>query len=226
MSEMATNPQDENVERIAKLDTATLSDALDRHGIPGQCLGIKPVDPKFRLAGRAVTLRYGPVDPAKPGNVGDYIDDIEPGSVLVLDNAGRFDMTVWGDILTLVAHRTGVAGTVIDGPCRDTALAMEIGYPLYSRSVSMRTGKDRVQLDEMNVRVSIGGAHVSPGDLMRGDADGVVVVPKAFEEAVLKTAEEIEVAENRIREAVQSGMRLDEARTANRYHALQTREKA
>mgnify|MGYP002173307899 FL=1 len=90
----------------------------------------------------------------------------------------------------------------------------------------MRTGKDRVQLDEMNVRVSIGEAHVSPGDLMRGDADGVVVVPKAFEEVVLKTAEEIEVAENRIREAVLSGMRLDEARTANRYHALQTREKA
>lgn len=223
---MTSETEDKNVARIAKLDTATISDALDRHGVPGQCLGIKPVDPKFRLAGRAITLKYGPIDPAKPGNVGDYIDDIPAGSVLVLDNASRFDQTVWGDILTLVAHRTGVAGTVIDGPCRDVALAMEIGYPLFSRSVSMRTGKDRVQLDEMNVRVAIGGAHVAPGDLMRGDADGVVVIPQVVEEAVLATAEEIATAEDRIREAILSGMRLDEAREVNRYHALQTREKS
>jgi regulator of RNase E activity RraA len=215
---------DTNVSRAAALDTATISDALDRLGIPGQCLGIKPLDPKFRLAGRAYTLRYGPFDPLKPGTVGDYIDDVPAGGVVVLDNAGRTDMTVWGDILTLVASRRGIAGTVIDGPCRDVALALELGYPLYSRSVSMRTGKDRVQVEATGETVTIGGARVAAGDLLRGDADGVLVIPRAVEDTVLDTAEEIARAEDRIRDSVLSGLRLDEARKINRYHALQTRE--
>jgi len=218
--------EDANVKRISALDTATLSDALDRLGIPSQCLGIKPLNPSFRLAGRAYTLRYVPFDPLNPGTVGDYIDDVPVGGIVVLDNAGRNDMTVWGDILTLVANRRGVGGTVIDGPCRDSALALELGYPLFSRTVSMRTGKDRVQVEATNEPVVIGGTNVAPGDLLRGDADGVICIPRSAEEKVLAVAEEIEQAENRIRQSVLSGMRLDEARKVNRYHALQTREKA
>ena len=218
--------EDNNVKRVSALDTATLSDAMDRLGIPGQCLGIKPLSPNFRLAGRAYTLRYVPFNPLAPGNVGDYIDDVPAGGVVVLDNAGREDMTVWGDILTLVANRRGLGGTVIDGPCRDTALALELNYPLFSRTHSMRTGKDRVQVEATNEPVTIGGARVAAGDLLRGDADGVVCLPREAEDRILDAAEEIERAENKIREAVLSGMRLDEARKVNRYHALQTREKS
>jgi regulator of RNase E activity RraA len=218
--------EDRNLTRIQALDTATLSDALDRHGIAGQCLGIHPVDPRFRLAGRAYTLRYGPFDPLHPGTVGDYIDDVPVGGVVVLDNGGRYDATVWGDILTLVANRRGVAGTVIDGPCRDTDLAREIGYPLFSRSVSMRTGKDRVQVEATGEPVSIGNVRVAPGDLLRGDADGVIALPREIEDKILDTAEEIAKAEARIRDAVLGGMRLDDARNVNRYHQLQTRDKS
>jgi 4-hydroxy-4-methyl-2-oxoglutarate aldolase len=213
---------DEQVQRVSTLDTATLSDALDRLGIAGQCLGIKPRDPSFRLAGRAHTLLYRPAD-IKPGTVGDYIDDIPPGMVLVLDNGGREDATVWGDILTLVAHRKGIAGTVIDGACRDIDVSLKLGYPLFSRSHSMRTGKDRVQLEATNVPVNIGNARVHPGDILRGDADGVIVIPRAVENEVLQAAEAIDSAEQRIRAAVLEGKRLDEARRANQYHALQTR---
>lgn len=216
---------DHNVTRIAELDTATLSDALDKLGIPGQCLGIKPRDPSFRLAGRAYTLLYGPIDSVSPGTVGDYIDDIPPGTVLVLDNGGREDATVWGDILTLVAHRKGVAGTVIDGACRDIDVCLKLQYPIFSRSYSMRTGKDRVQVDATNVPVNIGNARVSPGDLLRGDADGVIAIPRAREEEVLEVAASIDTAEQRIRAAVLEGMRLDAARRANKYHALQTRDR-
>ena len=105
----------------AKLDTATLSDALDKLGIAGQCYRIKPRSGSFRMAGRAWTLLYGPAA-NPPGTVGDYIDDVPPGSVIVLDNGGRDNATVWGDILTEIAHRRGIAGTVIDGVCRDVAL--------------------------------------------------------------------------------------------------------
>jgi len=221
-TDTATTPTDANVARAARLDCASLSDALDKLGIAGQCYRIKPRSSSFRLAGRAWTLLYGPA--GKPaGTVGDYIDDVPPGSVVVLDNGGRDNATVWGDILTEIAHRRGIAGTVIDGVCRDVALCLQLGYPIFSKDHWMRTGKDRVQVEATGVPVTIGEARVAPGDIVRGDADGVVVIPKAHEDAVLDAAEAIEAAESRIREAVRGGMRLDDARAQFKYHALQTR---
>ena len=213
---------DRNLERASKLDTTSLSDALDRLGIAGQCLNIKPLDHTFRLTGRAFTILYGPA--GKPaGTVGDYIDDVQPGSVVVLDNGGRENATVWGDILTWVAHKRGIAGTVIDGACRDTHLCRELKYPIYSRSYSMRTGKDRVQVEATNVVVNIGDARVAPGDLLRGDADGVLVIPREHEDAVLAAAEEIDSIEQRIRALVNEGKTLTEARKQLGYHQLQSR---
>ena len=214
--------EDAALERASKLDTATISDALDRLGIPGQCLNIKPRDPHFRTTGRAFTMLYRPV--GKPaGTVGDFIDDVAPGSVIAIDNGGRENATVWGDILTEIAHRRGIAGTVIDGACRDTALCLELGYPVFSKSYSMRTGKDRVQLDATHVAVNIGDARVAPGDILRGDADGVVVIPRQHEGEVLSTAEGIAAAEDAIRKSVREGKRLDEARKLFGYHHLQTK---
>jgi 4-hydroxy-4-methyl-2-oxoglutarate aldolase len=217
------NTDDHNVARAAKLDTATLSDALDKLGIAGQCYRIKPRSSDFRLAGRAWTLLYGPAA-NPPGTVGDYIDDVPPGSVIVLDNGGRENATVWGDILTEIAHRRGIAGTVIDGICRDVALCLQLGYPIYSKDHWMRTGKDRVQVEATGIPVNIGDARVAPSDIVRGDADGVIVIPKEHEQRVLDTAEAIEQAEERIRAAVRGGMRLDEARKHFKYHQLQTRD--
>ena len=94
--------EDLNVQRASKLDTTAISDALDRLGIAGQCLGIKPLDHGFRLIGRAFTVLYGPAG-TPPGTVGDYIDDVAPGSVVVLDNGGRENATLWGDILRTIA---------------------------------------------------------------------------------------------------------------------------
>jgi len=223
---MTSGTSDTNVERASKLDTTSLSDALDRLGIAGQCLNIKPLDHRFRLAGRAFTILYGPAG-SPPGTVGDYIDDVPPGSVVVLDNGGRENATVWGDILTWVAHKRGVAGTVIDGACRDTHLSRELGlgYPVYSRSYSMRTGKDRVQVEAVNGPVNIGDARVHPGDILRGDADGVLVIPREHEDAVLAAAEEIDAVEQKIRNAVSEGRTLAEARKSLGYHQLQAKQK-
>src|SRR5262245_30390491 len=215
---------DENVQRASQLDTTALSDALDRLGIPGQCLGIKPLDPRFRVAGRAFTILYGPAS-VPPGTVGDFIDDVAEGSVIVIDNGGRENATVWGDILTMVSHRRKIAGTVIDGACRDTNLSREIGYPIFRRSYSMRTGKDRVQVEAFNGPINIGDARVLPGDILRGDGDGVVVIPKAHENDILTIAEEIDATEEKIRRAVVEGMRLTDARSQFRYHQLQTKTK-
>ena len=216
---------DTNLVRASQLDTTSISDALDRLGIAGQCLNIKPLDHRFRLTGRAFTILYGPAGrPA--GTVGDYIDDVPPGSVVVLDNGGRENATVWGDILTWVAHRRGIAGTVIDGACRDTWLSRDLTYPVYSRSYSMRTGKDRVQVEATNVVVNIGDARVAPGDLLRGDADGVLVIPREHEDAVLAAAEEIDSIEQQIRALIDQGRTLAEARRQLGYHQLQSRRES
>jgi regulator of RNase E activity RraA len=208
---------------LARMDTTTVSDALDKLGIAGQCLGIAPVDPSFRVAGPAFTIRYVPCG-TRGGTVGDYIDDLAPGTVIALDNQQRVDATVWGDILTIVASRKQLGGTVIDGVCRDSPRSVELRYPIFARGSYMRTGKDRVAVDAMQCSISIGGIRVDPGDFLLGDRDGVVVIPKDRVDQVCDVATSIEAAEDRIRAAVESGQRLDEVRREQRYHVLQTRE--
>lgn len=209
--------------RLSRLDTPALSDAMDRLGIDGQIIGVQPLDRSFHLVGKAFTVRMLPVGTSGK-NVGDYIDDVEPGHVVVIDNGGRLDATVWGDILTTVAHRDGVAGTVIDGVCRDVGRSLELGFPIYARSNTMRTGKDRVSAEAYNEPVQVAGVRVDPGDWLCGDADGVVVVPASHVNEVLDIAEEIESTEDRIRAAVREGGSLLDARSRVGYHRLQTRQ--
>lgn len=213
------------VKALKDLDTSHVSDALDRLGIAGQCLGIMPLDRTFRLAGPAFTVRYVPVG-TDPGSVGDYIDDLAPGTVVVLDNAGRLDTTVWGDLLTATASRRELGGTVIDGVCRDSDRALELGYPVYSRGRWMRTGKDRVRVDGYRIPVTVGGVRVEPGDLLLGDADGVVAVPASRSDEVIAAAEQIRDAENRIRADIEQGTALAAARAKAGYHMLQTRRRS
>ncbi len=214
---------DARVEAFKGLSVAAVSDAMDRLGLHGTCLGIAPLATGNRMAGRAFTLKYIPCGVVK-GTVGDYIDDVPPGDVVVLDNAGRLDCTVWGDILTSVANKRGVGGTVINGVCRDVSRSLELHYPIFSRGKFMRTGKDRVQVDGMNVPVSLGDVQVTPGDIVLGSDDGVVVVPKDKEEEILSVAKSISEAEANLLGEAMKGTRLDDARKKYGYHNLQSRK--
>lgn len=209
------------VEGFRKLAAASISDALDRLQIPGQAQGIASLKLGYRIVGRAFTVRYLPVGAAK-GTVGDYVDDVPPGGVIVLDNGGRLDCTVWGDILTTVAARRKIAGTVIHGVCRDVAGSLAVDYPIFSRGKFMRTGKDRVEVDNINVPASLGEVQVRPNDIVVGTDDGVLVVPQEKASTVLEIAQSIGEAEAKIVAAVKAGNRLDEARKANNYHHLQS----
>jgi regulator of RNase E activity RraA len=207
---------------IIKLGTSALSDAMDRLGIPGQALGIKPVDRSFLVCGPAFTVHNMPCD-IHGGSVGDYIDDVAEGQVICIDNAGRLDCTVWGDILTIMGALHNIGGTVINGVCRDSNRAMEVGYPIFSRGTYMRTGKDRVMADAYNTKISLGEVAVVPGDIIAGDFDGIVVIPQERLDEVVAAAIEIEDAEDAIRNSIRQGMSLLEARTQFNYHALQSR---
>jgi regulator of RNase E activity RraA len=208
---------------LANYSTATVSDALDRLGRPGSMLGLAPLSDGARLCGRAFTVRYVTAG-SPPGTVGDYLDDVPPGAVVVLDNGGRTDCTVWGDILTAMAEDRGIGGTVIDGVCRDVKRALGLGYPIYSKGRFMRTGKDRVEVSDVGRPVSVGGVHVRAGDLLVGDADGVVAIPRQAEEQVIAIAAEIAAREAAIVADVLAGTSLADARGRHGYHLLQRQE--
>lgn len=219
VQETASDPL---VRGFATLGSSAISDALDRLGLPGQPVGIRPVHGELGLCGRGFTVSYVPVQPGRRETVGDFIDDVPAGSVVVIDNGGRLDATVWGDLMTTVAARNGLAGTVIDGVCRDTPRARELGYPIFARGTFMRTGKDRVTVSATSGPVTIGEHRVNPDDILVGDADGVVIVPAGQAEEVLAVARSIEAAEDGIRALLAAGERLDEARSRHGYHQLQT----
>lgn len=209
------------LEWAQSLSTAEISDALDYFRLPGSVLGVQAVAGPTRIVGCAFTVRFGPLDPGSPGTVGDYLDDMPPGAVAVLDNGGRADCTVWGGIMSRIAAQRGVAGTVINGVCRDTAEADAAGYPLYAAGVFMRTGKDRVQVDAVGGAVALGGVRVSAGDLIVADRDGVVAVPAARVEEVLARAVVMRDVERRIVAAALEGVTLAQARRRFGYHTLQ-----
>lgn len=211
------------VPELDGLTTATLSDALDRLGRPGSLLGIAPLENGQRLVGRAFTVRYRPAG-HPPGSVGDYIDDMQPGQLVVVDNGGRTDCTVWGDILTAVAHQRGIAGTVIDGVSRDVRRALDLGYPIYSRGRFMRTGKDRVEVAEVGGIVTVGGVQIAPGDLLVGDDDGVVAIAQDVEQEMVEVARMIAEREEAIVAEALAGASIAAARAKHGYHALQRRD--
>jgi len=217
----ASDEDKELVALFADSDTPGVSDALDKLNIHGQTLGIMPLtNYKKVTVGPAFTVRYVPAsDPA--GSVGDFIDDVAEGDVVVIDNGGRTDCTVWGDIMTQYSGSRNIAGTVIDGVCRDVNRALSDGYPLFTTGRYMRTGKDRVQVGAVNDVISVGTVRVSARDIVVADANGVVVVPRHRAREVAKVAREIEASETIIRQMISEGTTLGEARTKTGYHLLQ-----
>ena len=203
------------------LDTPGVSDAMDKLGIPGQCLGIAPLD-NYRgtVVGPAFTVQYVPAN-TPPGSVGDFIEDVLPGDVVVIANAGRTDCTVWGDIMTQYAGARGIAATVIDGVCRDVSKALGDGYPMFTRGRYMRTGKDRVEVLSVNQPVAISETRVCARDIVVADANGVLVVPRARAAEVAQVARQIEAVESQIRAQIEAGKTLKLARESLGYHTLQ-----
>ena len=205
------------------LDTPSVSDAMDKLGLAAGCLGITAVVPGQRAVGRAFTVKYRLAGAVERGTVGDFLDDVSADQMVVIDNAGRIDCTVWGDIMTTLAHMKGIAGTVIDGVCRDIPKIRELGYPVFSRGTHMMTGKDRVELEAIDALVNIAGRQVRAGDIPLADDSGVVVVPAGRALEVLTTAQQIQQVEDTIMQRIQAGESLRAARIATNYHALQTK---
>lgn len=206
-------------ERLSRLDTAALSDAMDSLRTPPCVLpGIATRTPGSIACGPAFTVRYRAIDDDTTfHNAANYIDDVPAGSVVIVDNGGSRTCTNWGSLLSSVALHRGVSGTVVHGSVRDVKESRTAGYPLFSTDVTMVSGKNRVVLDRTGVEVDIAGTPVRPDDWIVADDNGALCLPAGLVEEVVRRAEAVERTESRIREAALGGDRLDEARARFGY---------
>lgn len=216
--------EETTLELLGHLDTPSISDAMDKIGVPCGLAGLKPVTKGKHICGTAFTVHYVPCGSVK-GSVGDFLDDVNPGQVVVIDNAGRKYCTVWGDIMTYTAKNRGIAGTIIDGVCRDVPGIERQDYPVFSRDVYMVTGKDRVMVDLVNRPVAISGIQICAGDVVVADDSGAVVIPIGLASRVVEIATVIERTEQNIIADVSNGDSLKSARAKYGYHHLQTKDK-
>ena len=116
-----------------------------------------------------------------------------------------------GRTLTTAARNQGCVGAIIDGMVRDVAKIRTMNFPLFARGACIYDSKDRQRVIDVDVSVEIDGVRISPGDLIFADEDGVVVVPRAVEETIVRKAWEKVNAENKVRDAIAGGMKAAEA---------------
>jgi 4-hydroxy-4-methyl-2-oxoglutarate aldolase len=184
----------------SRFPTATLHEAQGRTGaLPS---AIRPLDPRMRVNGAAVTVSCVPGENLK---IHEAIYIAGAGDVLVVDVGGGYEFGYWGEIMTVAAQARELGGLVIDGGVRDGDRIIDLGFPVFARTRCIRgTGKDPSE-GSVNEPIVLGDVTVRPGDLVVGDADGVVVVPQRDVDEVAAAAAAREDTEARIMDDLRAG---------------------
>ncbi|SEC52674.1 4-hydroxy-4-methyl-2-oxoglutarate aldolase [Rhizobiales bacterium GAS191] len=199
MQQVSASLAPSQIDALKRLGAATIHEAQKQTG--SLTSAIKPLNPKARLVGRALTVD------AMPGDnlvIHQALTRARPGDVLVVNAKGYTEAGPWGDILTLAAQKAGVAGLVIDGCVRDASAIIEMAFPVFARGLCIK-GTMKNQPGLINVAIVCGGVRIEPGDVVVGDRDGVVVVPKDHLDDVLVAAKQREEAEAALRRELKAG---------------------
>ena len=197
------------------LFSAVLSDCLDAAGYRGQAMQarVRPLDDSLVLCGRARTALYMDVYDA-PAGENPYeleiqlVDDLKADEVPVFACGASGRIAPWGELLSTAARARGAAGVVMDGLTRDVRAIRDMKLPVFAGGIGPLDSKGRGKVMAIDVPVEVAGARVVPGDLVFGDADGVVVVPRAAEAKVIAMALAKVAGENATREALARGEKL------------------
>jgi len=214
-------------QRLARLDTCAVSDAMDKLGLSGVVTGLPPVSVRRRIAGRVVTLKLGTGERA-PGPIRHLgtaaVEAAGVGDVLVVEQRSGVDAGSWGGILTVAAKARGVTGVVADGPVRDVDEAIGLDFPVYARGNTSRTARNRIVEKGTNVPVRIGDVEVQPGDYVIADGSAVVFIPAAEIERVLEAAQFIADREGAMAQAIRDGRPVTEVMGASYEHLLHNKQ--
>ena len=195
------------IERLAKLDTCAVSDALDSLNLKGATWGVRPQWPCPKIAGRAVTMKIKPAGLQQPTqHLGTApIEAAQPGDIIVIDNGGKLEFSCWGGLLALSAKLKGLSGVVIDGASRDIDEARDLEFPVYARSVVPMTARGRVVQESFNQEIQFAGVQCHPGDLVLADGSGVIIIAKEKEGEVVAAAEVIYAKEQEMAAGIRKG---------------------
>lgn len=198
-----------------KLFCALLSDVMDALGHMHQALPprIRPLDDSLVMVGRARTAlfvdQYHVADGENPYELEiQLIDSLRPGEIPVFSCGATGRIAPWGELLSTASHARGAAGALMDGLVRDIRAIRTMGFPVFHGGIGPLDSKGRGKIVALDVPVEVAGVKVTTGDLIYGDADGVVVVPQSIEAEVIAAAFEKLKGEHSTLADLQAGMKL------------------
>lgn len=198
-----------------ELYTPVLGDILDELGCYHQFLPqpIQPASLNDKVIGRAMPVLmidvFGPQK--KPfGKLTEALDQLEKGEVYIA-TGGTMRCAYWGEILTATARVRGARGAVVDGFFRDTPKVLEQNWPVFSRGRYAQDSSVRTQVADYRCNIEIGGVWISPGDLIFGDMDGVLIIPRKHEREVIERALQKARGEKLVRKEIENGMSSTDA---------------
>jgi regulator of RNase E activity RraA len=213
---------DELLQRLSRLDSCAVSDALDRLGLAGSVSGIHRFSTDRRISGRLVTVKLERDDgrPAASRHLGTTaIESAQPGDVIVIEQRTGIDAAGWGGNLSCGAQIRGIAGVIIEGPGRDMDEARQYEFPVFARDHTARTARGRIIETGTNVPITVGDVQVKPGDYVVADGSGVVFVAAPEIDHVLEAAEAIAARERAMVAALKDGTPITQVMGRN-YETL------
>lgn len=198
-------------ERLYKLGTTNISDAMDALGFSNVCVGIEPLYEGCRkIVGEAITQRFIPTDnlPKQKHGGMETIQNAAPGSVVVVEGSTAANMNTCGGIAATAACMNGLAGWVSDGLVRDVDEIVDLDFPMYCKGRTVLTARGRFMEAAINEPVNLAGALCRFGDIVVGDKSGVVVIPQERLAEVVEKAEVIAEKEEQMIRSIKEGARL------------------
>ncbi|WP_439687090.1 RNA degradosome component RraA (regulator of RNase E activity) [Cupriavidus oxalaticus] len=214
------------LDRLAGLDTNTVSDALDFLNLPGATFGIRPLWDCPKIVGHASTIQLGPKTDAKPTVhlITPVVAEIQTDDRILVIAGGLEGVSCWGDILANASVAKKVRGSVIDGVSRDIEGSESIGYPVYGRGVTMVSARNRVVQVDSGKPVQFAGVVVNQDDYVIADRCGTVFVPAARIEEVLDLCERIARRQDGMVQAVRAGRSVEEVMHDKEFEAINSKE--
>lgn len=208
--------------RLAALDTNTVSDALDFLGLPGATVGLRALWNCPKIVGRASTVLLAAKSDRTPSVhlITPVVEQIDSDERILVIAGGLEGISCWGDILANAAARKRVRGTVIDGFSRDIDGSAALGYPVYGRGVTMISARNRVVQIDAAVTVCVAGVDVSQDDYVIADSCGTVFVAHAYIDKVLDLGERIARRQEAMVEAVRNGRSVAEVMHDRQFEAI------
>jgi 4-hydroxy-4-methyl-2-oxoglutarate aldolase len=202
----------DKLERLSKLDSCAVSDALDKLGLTGSVTGIQRLTTTRRIFGRVHTVRMDKDDGVlATRHLGTTaIEASQPGEVIVMEQRTGVDAACWGGNLSFGAQQRNIAGVIVDGPARDIDEARDYDFAVFARTATTRTARGRIKEGATDVPISVGDVTVTPGDYVVADGSGVVFIQEGALERVLDAAEAIAARERAMVAALKEGTPITE----------------